>query len=480
MNLSRHLSLFLAFGVASATSCLGQIFWSNQSPSGLTDDVWCATYANGTFAAVTSQGRVLTSVDGLTWASQTVIQGTLLTSIAYGSGTWVAVGAGGLVLESADLRTWVIAKQVTNNQLNGVSYVGLWVAVGNNATVITSPDALNWTVQTVPASTGVTGFLHGITLLPLPYFGLQPPYILITGALTGNGSGPVDTGIMLEMSTVPTTPGTQNYQIGLQYKSGAGAAVYGNLEAIQSALQPGNNDIYNFVTVGWQGSVLSGGNSTPLLDTSSAIPDVLYRGITYGNGYWVAAGDQGTILSSTDGLTWTQRFSGSSPSTVSTATLLSAAYSAMLQRYVVTGTGGTILVSNGAPTVFENISTRGLVSSTQTFIGGFVIEGSAPRTVLIRGDGPVLGSLGVPSPLPDPVITVYNGSGTAIATNTGWTTNSSPAAISTAAVNVGAFALPNPGSDSALLLTLSPGAYTVQITSAKGNSGTALFEAYAD
>jgi len=86
----------------------------------------------------------------------------------------------------------------------------------------------------------------------------------------------------------------------------------------------------------------------------------------------------------------------------------------------------------------------------------------------------------VSNPLPDPVLTVYNSSGTVIATNTGWTTNTSPTIISTAALETGAFALPNPSPDSALLLTLQPGAYTAQITSAKGNSGTALFEAYTD
>jgi len=130
--------------------------------------------------------------------------------------------------------------------------------------------------------------------------------------------------------------------------------------------------------------------------------------------------------------------------------------------------------------VFGNVSTRGYVSSTETLIGGFVIEGTAPRTVLIRADGPVLDTFSVPNPLPDPVLTVYNSSGTVIATNVGWTTNTSSASISTAALDVGAFALPNLSPDSALLLTLQPGAYTAQITSAGGNSGIALFEAYTD
>jgi large repetitive protein len=103
-----------------------------------------------------------------------------------------------------------------------------------------------------------------------------------------------------------------------------------------------------------------------------------------------------------------------------------------------------------------------------------------PSFAQIRGDGPVLSTFSVPDPLPDPVLTVYNSAGTVIATNTGWTTNTTPSSISAAAQLVGAFALPNPSADSALLLTLPPGTYTVQITSAKGNSGTALFEAYTD
>lgn len=186
------------------------------------------------------------------------------------------------------------------------------------------------------------------------------------------------------------------------------------------------------------------------------------------------------LATSQDAVAWTQRFAGDSPSSLCTASLLSAAYSDQLRRFVITGTGGTILISNAAPTVFGNVSTRGYVSSTQTFIGGFVIEGTAPRTVLIRADGPVLSAFSVPNPLPDPVLTVYNNAGTVIATNAGWTTNASPSAISSAAQQAGAFALPKASADSALLLTLQPGAYTAQITSAKGNSGIALFEAYTD
>ena len=93
----------------------------------------------------------------------------------------------------------------------------------------------------------------------------------------------------------------------------------------------------------------------------------------------------------------------------------------------------------------------------------------------------MLSSFGVSNPLPEPVLRVYDNSGGLIAQNTGWANApNSPAAVSAAALSTGAIALPNPSADTAVLLTLKPGAYTAQITSASGNSGIALFEAYSD
>ena len=488
MKLSKFLAIASVALAGSLQPAFSQVFWNNQSPSGLTDDVWCVTYANGTFAATTSQGRVLTSPDGLTWSSETVVEGTWLVSIAYGGGQWVAVGAGGAILTSPDLKSWVNATTVTTNKLNGIVYAnGIFVAVGDSATVVTSPDGLNWTVQTVPAASGVTGFLHGIT------WSAAYGVFFISGAEAGNGTGATDVGAVLQMAGTPNQ-GTQLYPVnvvktdsngvgtGAGIGSGllnpGGAGTVGNLEAILSEpnMTPGT------VAVGWDGTILSGsiyGGSDTGLAVATGVPAVTYRGLAYGEGYWVVAGENGTILSSQDGVNWTQRFAGNSPSSLSTSTFLSATFSPTLQRFVVTGTGGTILVSNPTPSVFANVSTRGYVSSSQTFIGGFVVEGKASRTILVRADGPVLGSFNVAGRLPDPVLTVYDNKGNVVATNTGWTKGTTTSqVIAAAAQAVGAFALPSTGADSALLLTLAPGAYTAQITSAGGNSGIALFEAY--
>jgi hypothetical protein len=460
MSLKKVLLVSLMLGFSFSKPSLAQVFWGNQSPAGITDDIWGATYANGTFAAVTNQGNLLTSADGFAWKSQVLDPSVWLLSIAYGNGEWVVVGDKGTILVSPDMKTWTTATSGTGNRLNSVLYNGnWWVAVGEAGTIVVSEDAQTWTLDALIPS--FAGYLRGITEIVGPTVGgvIRPNVNAIM--ICGQG-GELLQGIGSNFQAI-ASPTTQDLN----------AVISSNLE----------NPNLLTVAVGSGGTLINGPGyefNGPYTVSPTSTPSVIFRGLAYGNGFYVAAAEQGTIFTSTDGVNWTQRFSGDSPSTLSASTLLSAVYSSTLQRFVVTGTGGAILVSNSAPTVFGNVSTRGYVSSTGTFIGGFVIEGTGPRTVLIRADGPVLSTFNVPNPLPDPVLTIYDSSGAVVATNTGWTTNKIPTSISTSALEVGAFALPNLSKDSALLLTLPPGPYTAQITSANGNSGIALFEAYTN
>jgi len=96
--------------------------------------------------------------------------------------------------------------------------------------------------------------------------------------------------------------------------------------------------------------------------------------------------------------------------------------------------------------------------------------------VLIRASGPALIPFGVTGTLPDPQLQLHAGDGSVIATNAAWGGN---AQIASAAASVGAFTWSNTGSnDSALLITLPPGAYTAQVAGASGDTGVALVEVY--
>ena len=137
-------------------------------------------------------------------------------------------------------------------------------------------------------------------------------------------------------------------------------------------------------------------------------------------------------------------------------------------------------ITAGSPHLV-NLSARVQVNTgANILIAGFVVSGSTSVSILARASGPALAAFGVSGLLGDPELDLYrsnaDGSSTLMASNVGWGADSSVAAV---ASSVGAFSwgtMPTP--DSALLLTLSPGAYTAEVLGAQGDTGVALVELY--
>ncbi len=126
----------------------------------------------------------------------------------------------------------------------------------------------------------------------------------------------------------------------------------------------------------------------------------------------------------------------------------------------------------------QNLSARAQVQGgAGVLIGGLVIEGGVKKSVLLRAAGPALGAYGVPGPLGQPRLTVFQ-DGKVIATAADWGAAVNADAIRAAAKAVNAFAFPDGSPDAAMLLELDPGAYTLHVTGADGGSGVALVEVY--
>jgi hypothetical protein len=107
---------------------------------------------------------------------------------------------------------------------------------------------------------------------------------------------------------------------------------------------------------------------------------------------------------------------------------------------------------------------------------GFVIGGSTGKTVLIRAVGPTIGAppFNVGGAIADPQFTLFSGQ-TGIGANDNW---GGTAALTAAFSQVGAFGLPPASRDAALVTTLQPGSYTVQVNGVNSTTGVAIVEVY--
>ncbi|MDP3069356.1 MAG: hypothetical protein Q8N18_03665 [Opitutaceae bacterium] len=114
------------------------------------------------------------------------------------------------------------------------------------------------------------------------------------------------------------------------------------------------------------------------------------------------------------------------------------------------------------------------------FTVGFVVGGRTTRTVLIRAVGPTLGAapFHVGGVMADPRLTLF-AAATKIDENDNWSATPALIAPLTAAMTqVGAFVLPGASRDAALLTTLQPGNYSVQVALSTGAPGLVLVEVY--
>lgn len=118
-----------------------------------------------------------------------------------------------------------------------------------------------------------------------------------------------------------------------------------------------------------------------------------------------------------------------------------------------------------------NISTRAFVQGgSHTLIAGFIVQDGI-KAVLIRGIGPSLSAGGVPDPLQNPRLDIFQGQ-TLIASNADWKTNGNASEIQASGIP------PSNDKEAALLISLAPGAYTAQVSSEDGGQGVALVEVY--
>ena len=143
--------------------------------------------------------------------------------------------------------------------------------------------------------------------------------------------------------------------------------------------------------------------------------------------------------------------------------------------------GGSGTVSVGPLSILGNLSTRAFVETgDDVMIGGFIVQGTEPKRVIIRALGPELTQYGVPNVLVNPTLVLHDRTGALIASNDNWLTTIIGGIITSdqvADIQNSGYA-PTDLRESAIVADLAAGNYTAIVRGVSNRTGVALAEVY--
>jgi hypothetical protein len=233
--------------------------------------------SSGLYVVVGQSGTILTSTDGTTWSSQTSGTTQNLKDVTYSNNLFITVGGNGTILTSTDGITWTSRTSNSTLEFRRVKYLNSkFIIISYDGNYFTSSDGLSW-----EKTTCIGGCSNG---------NCCDDIIFVNGTYYISG----------RYSYYSTDESTWN-----TYDCDGNQRSHG--------LNYGNNLFVNIE----RNNICTSTNGTSNWTKSTQSTDVLYRTV-YGNELHIVVGsnnsseDEGVIIKSSDGSTW---------STVSTGTI---------------------------------------------------------------------------------------------------------------------------------------------------------------
>ena len=227
---------------------------------------------------------------------------------------FLAVGASGTLLTSSDGTTWTSRTSGTTNDLRSVAYDGssTIVAVGFSGTILTSSDGITWTSR----DSGTSNDINNVTY--------KDAFV----AVGDNGT------LLVSTDGITWTDQT----------SGCGMT-----EDMWDVHLTGSIG----VIIGDNGSIYSSTDKGSSCTKRTSGTTVEFNELLYGDSTFVAAGDNGTILTSSNGTSWTSRSSST------TNNLYGGVYTDSAsdgnKNFILVGASGKVLSSNSTYTSWTPI-----------------------------------------------------------------------------------------------------------------------------
>jgi sugar lactone lactonase YvrE len=488
------------------------VTWTPAKSPGTTERINNVIYVDGKFVAVGEHGVILTSPDAQTWTVRSSGIKTWLHGLAYNAriGYFATDGENGVILYSPDAVTWnslpvdgltshleAVVAGGSDAEFVAVGHEGVCVAIHQNQLRLKTGETLTtWTTDLNP--TGTTEGFVGLTSGAGALFATGTSGKIISAK---DSRGP--------WYTVPS--GTNQILLGATFYNDT-LYVVGSDETILQSDTLYNSRLINISTRGQVGTgsnvlisgfVVRGAKPKQVLIRAAgpalAADPFNIAGVLAQPVLTLVNADQKTVAANTgwansanaDALATVMAqvgafpFSRSSADSAILVTLDPGTYTAVVSG-VNNGTGVAIVevydadpMSNQTSNAI-NISTRGLTGSgSNVMIAGFVVNGAASRRVLLRAVGPTLANFNITGTAAEPQLLLYNSHNLLTASASAWGLQSNADEIRSAADAVGAFALPEGSKDSAMVVTLLPGTWTVQVQVPEGTNGVAMIELYA-
>ncbi len=379
LTLKRRGIVYLVVMLLGAILCVGsgsagakgldEWQWRNLLPQGCILHDVC--YANGAYVAVGECGAIISSTDKITWMKQVTNTVYNLRAIVYGNGIYVAVGENGTILTSSDMKSWVVQNSGTTVNLRGIVFgngtfivlgadglvltssngsswqqktnLGIYmldavwaqdkfIAVGDNGTIMTSTNGSTWTQRT----SGTPRDLYSITYGANGFVAVGR-----MGWVTTSADGINWTARQLDSELIYGVA----YGLG-KYTAVALAAVFTssngsnwtktalNADWDPKAVVGGAN---SFIAVGNWGLVICSTNGVDWTSLSSTCTYSELNSVAYAGNKFVAVGESGAVVYSLNGQSWT-----SANSNCSTTLKMIASNG---QKCVAVGGSGTIISS---------------------------------------------------------------------------------------------------------------------------------------
>jgi hypothetical protein len=256
---------------------------------------------------------------GVDWSEPSTSSVTLAgqwQGITYGGGKFVAVSDGGRFATSTDGDNWTTGTTANPGDYTSVAYGGgKFVAVANSGNaaqrLVTSVDGVNWDTQTVNAGAGWLSVTYGNGIFVAVSDDGATRIMTSANGITWTGqSTPVGSS---NIDWVDVTYGGGTF-VAVAY-GGTGNRVMTSPDGMTwTSRTPAENGAWwaltygngKFVAVGEDGKTMTSSDGTTWESQTSG-NDIDWFGIGFGNNLFVAVGNGGGVMTSSDGITWTLR-----------------------------------------------------------------------------------------------------------------------------------------------------------------------------